>query len=119
MQELLTGTDSYLFSGLGGFVIGAISGYALKKIIKLAAIILGAFFLGLAFLSYKGWINANWNVIQNQTHGGMMNASQAAQQYIQSTIQHMCTHPAVLQGQGLTIVATIGFLPGLIWGYRK
>lgn len=118
MQELVTRTDSYLFGGLGGFAIGAVSGYALRRAIKLAAIILGAFFLRLAYLSYKGWISANWSVIQNQTYSGMMNASQAAQQYIQSTMQHMSTHPA-LQGQGLTIVATIGFLPGLIWGLRK
>ncbi|MGB6527396.1 MAG: FUN14 domain-containing protein [Candidatus Nitrosopolaris sp.] len=60
--------ETLLFSGAGGFAIGAISGYALKRIIKIAAIILGAFFLGLAYLSYKGWVHADWNVIQTQTY---------------------------------------------------
>lgn len=110
--------ETLLFSGVGGFAIGAISGYALKRIIKLAAIILGAFFLGLAFLSYKGWITANWPVIQNQTYSGMMNASQAAQQYISSTIQHVSTHPAILQSQGMTVAAGLGFLPGLFLGLK-
>lgn len=114
----MTGADSYLFSGLGGFAIAAISGYALKKIIKLAAIILGIFFLGLAYLSYKGWISANWPVIQNQTYSGVMNATEAAQHYIQSTMHHMSNHP-VLQGQGLPIVATMTFLPGLIWDLKR
>ena len=110
--------ETLLFSGAGGFAIGAISGYALKRIIKIAAIILGAFFLGLAYLSYKGWVHADWNVIQTQTYTGIMNVTQGAQQYIHSTMHQVSSHPVMLQGQGITVAAGLGFLPGLFVGLK-
>ena len=51
------------------------AGMAFKRIIKFAAIIDGLFVLGLAFLSYRGWITANWNTIQDQTQSFAYNAS--------------------------------------------
>ena len=59
--------ENLLFSAGGGFAIGALAGYALKHILKLAAIILGVFFLGLTYLAYRGWIHPDWQTIQNQT----------------------------------------------------
>jgi uncharacterized membrane protein (Fun14 family) len=114
----LTGLEGYLFSGGAGFALGAISGFALKRILKLAAIILGVFFLGLMYLSYKGLISANWNVIQDQTQSGLYNATQAAANYIQSATQQLSQHPAVLHGQGMTIAAGIMFVPGFLVGIR-
>jgi uncharacterized membrane protein (Fun14 family) len=37
----------------GGFFIGVLIGYALKKVIKLVAIVVGLFFAGLAYLQYQ------------------------------------------------------------------
>jgi uncharacterized membrane protein (Fun14 family) len=37
----------------GGFFSGMILGYAIKKIIRIAAIIFGLFIAGLAFLQYQ------------------------------------------------------------------
>ena len=118
MQELVSGLDSYLFGGAAGFAIGATAGYALKKIIKLAAIILGAFLLGVAYLSYRGWIDVHWQTLQNQAMTGMINATQMASHYIESTAAQVSQHP-ILQGEGVAITATIGFIPGLLWGIRK
>lgn len=108
--------ENYLFSAAGGFLLGAISGYALKRIIRIAAVIIGAFFLGLIFLAYRGWVHPDWQNIQTQTYSGIMNASQAAQQYLQSTAHHLTSN---VDGQeGLMIMAGVGFLPGLIIGLR-
>src|SRR5918992_2571690 len=37
----------------GGFFIGVLIGYALKKVIKLLSVIVGLFFAGLAYLQYR------------------------------------------------------------------
>jgi len=110
--------ESLLFSCGGGFAVGAITGYALKLILKLAAIILGAFFLGLMYLAYRGWIHPDWQTIQNQTQSGIMNATHMAQQYIQSTATQL-SHPSVIQTQSTMVAAGIGFLPGFLLGVRK
>jgi uncharacterized membrane protein (Fun14 family) len=36
----------------GGFFVGVLIGYALKKVIKLVAIVIGLFLAGLAYLQY-------------------------------------------------------------------
>ena len=110
--------DNYLFAGVGGFGIGFISGMALKRIIKIAAIILGAFFLGLVFLQYKGWLNVNWPVVQQQTESAAYNASLQAQHMINSTMASISTHPGVMDANELAVSAGVAFLPGLIIGLR-
>jgi uncharacterized membrane protein (Fun14 family) len=37
----------------GGFFVGILIGYALKKVIKLVAVIVGLFLAGLAYLQYQ------------------------------------------------------------------
>jgi uncharacterized membrane protein (Fun14 family) len=48
----------------GGFFVGILIGYALKKVIKIAAIIVGLFLAGLAYLQYHQIANVNWNKLQ-------------------------------------------------------
>jgi uncharacterized membrane protein (Fun14 family) len=45
----------------GGFFVGILIGYALKKVIKLVAVIVGLFLAGLAYLQYNQIANINWN----------------------------------------------------------
>jgi uncharacterized membrane protein (Fun14 family) len=45
----------------GGFFAGILIGYALKKVVKIAAIVVGLFFAGLAYLQYQHIVNVNWN----------------------------------------------------------
>jgi hypothetical protein len=48
-------TDLAPFAGTvgGGFFIGLVTGYAIKKVIKLAALIVGLFIAALAYLEYQ------------------------------------------------------------------
>src|ERR687897_875316 len=48
----------------GGFFVGVLIGYALKKVIKIVAVIVGLFLAGLVYLQYHQIANINWNKLQ-------------------------------------------------------
>ena len=48
----------------GGLFGGILLGYALKKVIRIAAIIVGLFIAGLAFLQHQQIASINWDKIQ-------------------------------------------------------
>jgi uncharacterized membrane protein (Fun14 family) len=55
----------------GGFFVGILIGYALKKIIKIVAIVVGLFLAGLAYLQYNQIANINWNKLQTVSEGAI------------------------------------------------
>jgi uncharacterized membrane protein (Fun14 family) len=59
----------------GGFFTGILIGYALKKVIKLLAIIVGLFLAGLAYLQYHQVANINWNKLQTLSEGAITTLS--------------------------------------------
>jgi uncharacterized membrane protein (Fun14 family) len=48
----------------GGFFVSILIGYALKKVIKLLAVIVGLFLAGSAYLQYHQISKVNWNKLQ-------------------------------------------------------
>jgi uncharacterized membrane protein (Fun14 family) len=48
----------------GGFFAGILLGYALKKVTKMVAVIVGLFIAGLAYLQYQQIASINWNKIE-------------------------------------------------------
>ena len=48
----------------GGFFAGLLIGYALKKVVKVVALVVGLFLAGLAYLQYQQILNINWNKLQ-------------------------------------------------------
>jgi uncharacterized membrane protein (Fun14 family) len=64
----------------GGFFVGVLIGYALKKVIKLVAVILGLFLAGLAYLQYHQIANINWNKLQQVSEGAITTLSKALTQ---------------------------------------
>jgi uncharacterized membrane protein (Fun14 family) len=55
----------------GGFFVGVLIGYALKKVIKLLSIIVGLFLAGLAYLQYHQIASINWNKLQQVSEGAI------------------------------------------------
>ena len=55
----------------GGFFVGILIGYALKKVIKIVAAIVGLFLAGLAYLQYHQVANINWNKLQTVSEGAL------------------------------------------------
>jgi uncharacterized membrane protein (Fun14 family) len=47
----------------GGFFGGILLGYALKKVVKLIAIVVGLFLAGLAYLQYQQIASVNWSKV--------------------------------------------------------
>ena len=64
----------------GGFFVGILIGYALKKVIKILAVIVGLFLAGLAYLQYHQIANINWNKLQTVSEGTITTLSNAITQ---------------------------------------
>jgi uncharacterized membrane protein (Fun14 family) len=116
---------SYLYPGIGslalGGVIGVAAGYALKKLLKIGVFILGCFFGGLAWLSYKGLVRVNWDIIANQTQAGLTNTVtqvSAVMNHTASQLQHSGA-AGVTMGNLLPVTVIGGFLPGFAYGLMK
>ena len=61
----------------GGFFVGILIGYALKKVIKIVAVIVGLFLAGLAYLQYHQIANINWNKLQTVSEDAITTLSNA------------------------------------------
>jgi uncharacterized membrane protein (Fun14 family) len=72
--EILTPLLTQL--GVGG-IAGLCTGYALKKIGKLIAIILGLAFIVLELLAYRGIISINYSALQDWANGVIGQVGQA------------------------------------------
>jgi uncharacterized membrane protein (Fun14 family) len=48
----------------GGFIGGLLLGYALKKVVKLIAVVVGMFIAGLAYLQYQQIAYFDWEKIE-------------------------------------------------------
>ena len=68
----------------GGFFVGLLIGYALKKVIKIVAVIVGLFLAGLAYLQYHQIAKINWNKLQTVSEGAITTLSNVIMQ-IQSS----------------------------------
>ena len=55
----------------GGFFVGILVGYAVKKVIKIVAVIIGIFLAGLAYLQSQQIANINWNKLQTVSEGAL------------------------------------------------
>src|SRR5919109_4173707 len=64
----------------GGFFVGILIGYALKKVIKIVAVIVGLFLAALAYLQYHQIANINWNKLQHISEDAITTLSNAITQ---------------------------------------
>ena len=64
----------------GGFFVGALIGFALKKVLKILAIVVGLFFTGLAYLQYQQIVNINWNKLQATSQNAVTTLANATLQ---------------------------------------
>jgi uncharacterized membrane protein (Fun14 family) len=82
-SDTMSATISPLVYQLGiGGIGGFIAGYALKKISKLVAIVIGLFIIALIYLSVKGIISINYGALWNALSGWMGSASQAVSWFV-------------------------------------
>ena len=104
----------------GGFFVGILIGYALKKGIKLVAVIFGLFLAGLAYLQYYQIANINWNKLQQMSEGAITTLSNAIVQMptFGYTSDQAATASLAMTGFGIPLTGsmsagfTIGFMKG-------
>jgi uncharacterized membrane protein (Fun14 family) len=111
--------EDFLFSAGGGFLFGVLAGYAIKKVMKIAAIIIGLFVVGLAYLSYRGWVDVKWVAMEDASRSTFTNASEQVVHALNNAAIQFPLHQSIIAASWLPIAATFGFVPGLMMGIRR
>jgi uncharacterized membrane protein (Fun14 family) len=112
--------ENLVFSTGGGFLFGAVAGYAIKKVMKIAAIVIGLFVVGLSYLSYKGWVDVKWMEVENATKTTLTNVAGQTVHALNNTASQFAAHSSTIEAAtGLPVAAAFGFMPGLMLGLRK
>jgi uncharacterized membrane protein (Fun14 family) len=102
----------------GGFFGGIFIGYALKKIIKIVAIIAGFCLAALAYLHYQQIANINWNKLQAISEDTLTTLANATQQFPgfddngNIPAELVMTNLGIPLTGSLAIGFTIGFMRG-------
>jgi uncharacterized membrane protein (Fun14 family) len=106
----------------GGFFAGILIGYALKKVIKLLAVIVGLFLAGLAYLQSQQIANINWNKLQTVAEGTITTLSNLMTQIQDnsniSDVHAVATTSLPMTNFGIPLTGsmsagfTIGFMKG-------
>jgi uncharacterized membrane protein (Fun14 family) len=99
--------------------VGRVAGYAIKQVMKIAAIVIGLFVVGLSYLSYRGWINVRWMEIEDAAKGTLSNVAGQVVHALNNTASQFAAHSATVEVTGLPLAAGFGFMPGLMLGLRK
>jgi uncharacterized membrane protein (Fun14 family) len=107
--------ENLVFSAGSGFL----SCTAAKKVMKIAAVVVGLFVAGLAYLSYKGWIDVKWMEMENATKTTLTNVAGQAIHALNNTATQFAAHTSSASTSGLPIAAATGFIPGLLTGFKK
>jgi uncharacterized membrane protein (Fun14 family) len=112
---MITTADIAPFAGTvgGGFFLGFLAGFAIKKVIRLAAIIVGLFIAALAYLEYQRIVSVDWNRIQVVSQNGFV--------WVTNTIAHVsntigASHSISHIGIPLASSASAGMVLGLARG---
>jgi uncharacterized membrane protein (Fun14 family) len=55
-------------------LLGAVAGYATKKVMKITAVVIGLFVAVLAYLSYRGRVDVKWAAMEDASRNILTNA---------------------------------------------
>jgi uncharacterized membrane protein (Fun14 family) len=111
--------EDFMFSAGGGFLFGAVTGYAIKKVVKVATVVVGLFVAALAYLSYRGWVGVKWAAMEDASRSTLTNASEQVVNALNNTTTQIASHPSVVAASSVPVGAMFGFVPGLVMGLRK
>jgi uncharacterized membrane protein (Fun14 family) len=104
----------------GGFFGGILIGYALKKFIKIVAIIAGFFLAALAYLQYQQIANINWNRLQVISEDTLTTLENATQHIpgLDDSINRNVSPELVMTNLGIPLTGSlaIGFTIGFMRG---
>src|ERR671925_517631 len=102
----------------GGFFVGVLIGYALKKVIKIVAVIFGLFLAGLAYLQSQQIAIINWNKLQTLSEGDITTLSNLTMHIPNISNQAVTASSLAMTNFGIPLAGsmsagfTIGFIKG-------
>jgi uncharacterized membrane protein (Fun14 family) len=99
----------------GGFLTGILIGWALKKLMKLFAIIIGLFLTGLAYLHYQQIASINWDKLEQASEEAVnvvVNATKMIDGGHPEIPELAITNFGIPLTSSISIGFTIGFLKG-------
>jgi uncharacterized membrane protein (Fun14 family) len=100
-----------------GFVVGILVGWALKKVVKLFAIIAGLFLAGLAILQYQRIAFVNWDKLEQASEGAVNTVTNTTAKMIDGSDLPEMTGLAITEfGIPITSSMSIGFTIGFTKG---
>jgi uncharacterized membrane protein (Fun14 family) len=73
----------------------------------------------IAYLSYKGLIDVKWVAMENATRSALTTATGQIVHALNNTATQFAAHPSAVSASGLPIAAAIGFVPGVLTGFKK
>lgn len=100
----------------GGFFAGVITGYALKKVVKLVAVVVGLFLAGLAYLQYQQIITISWDKIPRLSQNAASSLANATTQIPSFSSDHTAALAMTNFGIPLTGSMAMGFAVGFMKG---
>ena len=103
----------------GGFFVGVLIGYALKKVIKLVAVIFGLFLAGLVYLQSQQIANINWNKLTVLSEGAITTLSNAIIQIQSSGDGHAAATASSLAMTSFGVPLTSSMSAGFTIGFMK
>ena len=105
----------------GGFFGGILIGYALKKIIKIGAIIAGFFLAALAYLQYQQITNINWDKLQAMSENTLTTIVNATQQIPGLDGNDSVPPELVMTNLGIPLTGSlaVGFTIGFMRGWYE
>jgi uncharacterized membrane protein (Fun14 family) len=95
----------------GGFLGGLLLGYAIKKIVKLVAVIAGLFIAGLVYLQYQQIASFDWNRIEVLVSAALGNVTTQISNNQEATTLAMSNFGIPLTGS-MTAGFAVGFMKG-------
>ena len=97
----------------GSFIVGTLIGYALKKVVKLFAILVGLFFTGMAYLQYQQILVINLNKLQETSRKTLSTLANSTMQLPGLNIDHT----AVLSNLGIPLTGSMSM--GIAFGFLR
>ena len=104
----------------GGFFTGILIGFAIRKVVRVVAVIVGLFFAGVAYLQYQQIISVNWDKVQTKSQGAIATLANATTQIghtignATGTTAHVAHSFEIGLGIPLTGSMAIGFTIGFL-----
>jgi uncharacterized membrane protein (Fun14 family) len=97
----------------------ALTAYAIKKVMKIVAVVVGLFVAGLTYLSYKGWIDVKWMEIEYANRTTLTSVAGQEVEALNNMASQFATHSSTIATSGSPIAAGLGFALGLRIGFKR